>query len=621
MKKVKIIPISIFYIIYFAFNYLNSLFLLGGVFNPNISEYTSFGSFILSSLGDLGVLCLLFFVSKLIFKKDKGRVIFLSISSFILLIIILFLEIFSNMFTTFFSYNQISSFENPSQMSLILGYISYVLKMFLHLNIIMPIVMFLVILVSAFLTKTNENKRNIKNTYGVGVSIIGMLIPMLVTSLCVKDTANEISMNGVYGCSHVGAYNYYLYSLYDLSYKEISLDNDKKMLIQEHINNNRITSEDISSVDASNKNLIIIQMEAINDFVIDLEIEGELIAPCLKELAYSSYYNNRFYSVAGMGNTSDCEFASICGLYPNGNDLSIFEIEGNNYPSIAKEFKKKGYTCFSIHGNDGEFYNRNTQHKELFGFDRHIDKKELLRRNKSLEVIKDWISDEALLNESINIYKEMNKPFFSYNILVTSHGPYSKDSHIERSNYKTLTSLANDYISYVKYVDKVIGNYINKLKEEGLYGESIIIIYGDHTSSLLKSDVESMVNKKYKDDVLFRLEMQNVPFIILGNDIPKYIDNKVRSNIDIYATLNDIFDFNIDYAFGKSVFIDTKTFTYNPRSLDIIRDDYIIESNSNRVYYLNDNVTLDKKTIKEEINRFNEYKYINDLLVHSSFYR
>ena len=62
MKKVKIIPISIFYIIYFAFNYLNSLFLLGGVFNPNISEYTSFGSFILSSLGDLGVLCLLFFV-------------------------------------------------------------------------------------------------------------------------------------------------------------------------------------------------------------------------------------------------------------------------------------------------------------------------------------------------------------------------------------------------------------------------------------------------------------------------------------------------------------------------------------------------------------------------------
>ena len=85
MKKVKIIPISIFYIIYFAFNYLNSLFLLGGVFNPNISEYTSFGSFILSSLGDLGVLCLLFFISKLIFKKDKGRVIFLSISSFILL--------------------------------------------------------------------------------------------------------------------------------------------------------------------------------------------------------------------------------------------------------------------------------------------------------------------------------------------------------------------------------------------------------------------------------------------------------------------------------------------------------------------------------------------------------
>ena len=107
-----------------------------------------------------------------------------------------------------------------------------------------------------------------------------------------------------------------------------------------------------------NKNLIILQMEAINNFVIDLEIDGTVITPNLNEIVRSGYYNDRFYSAAGMGNTSDCEFSSIIGLYPNGNDLSIFELDGDNYPTIAKEFKKEGYNTFSVHGNEGEFYNR-----------------------------------------------------------------------------------------------------------------------------------------------------------------------------------------------------------------------------------------------------------------------
>ena len=139
-----------------------------------------------------------------------------------------------------------------------------------------------------------------------------------------------------------------------------------------------------------------------------MEVDGELVAPNLTKLSQEGYYNSRFYSAGGMGNTSDCEFASNIGMYPNGNDLSVFELDGENYPTIASEFKKLGYKTLSMHGNDGAFYNRNNQHVSLFSFDEHIDKLDLLERNPNLELVKDWISDKAMLEESINIYNELN---------------------------------------------------------------------------------------------------------------------------------------------------------------------------------------------------------------------
>ena len=619
----KLIDIKYYYLFYFAANFLIAFILLRGGFNPNISPTNNFLSILLASLGDFGIILLVFIVINLLCRKDKTKVRSLNIASFVFLIFILFLHCFSTLFSTFFSYTQLVSFKNPSQGKLIGTYIVYFLRIFTQWYCLLPILIFISICVFSLFINKKENKvYKLKSKFVVlSISILCMLIPMFIVSANTSNTYNDMSMNAVYGANNVGAYNYYVYSIKDLIRKDYDLSNEQKDQMNKFLEEHRYFLSDSNPYAKSfeDKNLIILQLEAINNLVIGLEVDGELIAPNLTRLAKEGVYYSRFYSTAGMGNTSDCEFSSNVGLYPNGNDLSIFELDRENFQTIAKEFKKKDYYTLSIHGNDGGFYNRNNQHISLFGFDEHVDKMDLLLRNPNLELMKDWISDGALLDESINIYKEIDSSFFSYNILVTSHAPFGICEGIEKYNNKNLTSLANAYVSNVKYVDKCVGEYIDKLKEEGLYDNSLIMIYGDHTSTLLRGDAESLTLKNYSD-VEFRMEMQNVPFIVLGNGLEVYEDKTVHSNIDIFPTVCALFNLNPQYKFGVDMFSSEESFAYSPRSLDLIFDDYTIMIPSRKIYKIND-VNISNKDKKNIVNAFNEFKYMNDLLVASDYFK
>lgn len=625
MKKCRVLSPFIFYIAFFICNFINSFALLRGWFNPNISPNNSFITILLGAIGDLGVLSLIFILIMSFVKKDKNRIRLLSFASLILFIFIIFLQGFSNMFSTLFSYTQLVSFKNPSQGKLISGYVFYFLGMFKYWNIIFPTLMFIILLVLRLFIKYSDEIEKYKvapRLIGLGVSVIAMLFPTIMCVTSLDNTANELSMNGLYGSSQMGTYNYYIYSIKDLWKKDVEMTIEKEAQITTFLNKYQYSNNNNAlSASAENKNLIILQLEAINDFVINLKLDGEEITPNLNNLVTQGYYNNRFYSAAGMGNTSDCEFSSIIGLYPNGNDLSIFELDGEHYPTIAKEFNEKGYNTFSIHGNEGGFYNRNYQHISLFGFNEHIDRTKLLERNNSLNLIHDWISDDSLLQECISIYQEQTNPFFSYNILVSSHSPFGASNRVTPYENDKLTSLAQDYLSYVKYVDMAIGNFIQGLKDANLYDDSVIIIYGDHTSSLLKRDTESITGKDY-NDIEFRLEMQNVPFIMLGNNIVPTLDTSVHSNIDIFPTVANLFNLTPQYKFGADMLSNDTSYVYNPRSLDIIYDDYVILSPSKSIYYTNKNGDkLNQKEINTLVKDFEEYKYLNDLLVSSSYFK
>lgn len=643
MKKTKIISPVVYYVAFFILNLFNSYTLTRGSFHANLSVYQSTWGTFLAIIGDFGILLMLFCATCLIFKKNRGRCNTLLVISIVLTVVILFLTVFSNMFSLFFSFSQLTSFQNPAQMSLILEYAGYIFAMFGQGNMLIHIIPLVLFIILRFFINTNDDKKYARTSHKVlflGNSFAFMMVPLILLNVNAKGTIHEVSMSGLYGSSFAGTYNYYLYSASEAIFKKQSQDATAKereiltQFLEAYLAQNDPNFNDNAYYNiASGKNLVIIQLEAFNNFALNLTVDGVEITPNLNALIKESYYNNRFYSTAGIGNTSDCEFSILTGLYPNGNDLAVFDFNGKNYPSLAKDFTNKGYATFSIHGNDGAFYNRDVQHIQTYGFQRHIDREEIIQRRKQrdlgTEIFGEWISDECLLQESIAIFEEyqsQNTPFFAYDILVTSHTPFIKNKKIQKLNLDGITSLSESCLDYYHYVDYAIGTFFEELKTNHteLYNNTVFVLFGDHTSSIMKNDLESILDEKI-NSVEYRLTMQSVPLIIhcpsLFSDYHNQPDSTVRGQVDVYPTLSNLFGLDSKYKIGADIFSDDISLVYSPRTLDLIYNDYVILPPSKKVYYTKGNQKLTKKQIDSYISSFYHYKYYNDMLMNKNYFK
>ena len=93
--------------------------------------------------------------------------------------------------------------------------------------------------------------------------------------------------------------------------------------------------------------MIVIQIEALQNFVIDAEYNGQELTPNLNRLIKGdSIYFNQYYSNIGKGNTADADFSSLNSLYPviDGESYRLFE--DNTYNGLPWLMREKGYYSF-----------------------------------------------------------------------------------------------------------------------------------------------------------------------------------------------------------------------------------------------------------------------------------
>ena len=105
------------------------------------------------------------------------------------------------------------------------------------------------------------------------------------------------------------------------------------------------------------KNLIVIQVEALQNFVINLEYEGQEITPNLNRFINNSsslYYDN-YFQMLGKGNTSDAEFVTQNSLYPSMEEPTYFQYEDNTFYGLPWLLRDYGYTAWAFHGFEKEY--------------------------------------------------------------------------------------------------------------------------------------------------------------------------------------------------------------------------------------------------------------------------
>jgi len=123
---------------------------------------------------------------------------------------------------------------------------------------------------------------------------------------------------------------------------------------------------------SANKNLILIQVESLQNFVIGKRIAGQEITPNLNKLLGSSLYFPNFYPQTVDGNSSDAELTVNASIYPLRVGSTFFRFPGNKYNSLANILKEKGYYSVAIHGDAASYWNRHATYPNL-GFDEYWD--------------------------------------------------------------------------------------------------------------------------------------------------------------------------------------------------------------------------------------------------------
>jgi phosphoglycerol transferase MdoB-like AlkP superfamily enzyme len=98
------------------------------------------------------------------------------------------------------------------------------------------------------------------------------------------------------------------------------------------------------------KNLIVIQLEAFQNFVLGATYNGQEITPNLNKLmGKDTIYFDHYFSNIGKGNTADAEFSTLNSLYPVIDGESYRLYQDNTFNGLPWLMRDNGYYSFAIH--------------------------------------------------------------------------------------------------------------------------------------------------------------------------------------------------------------------------------------------------------------------------------
>ena len=376
---------------------------------------------------------------------------------------------------------------------------------------------------------------------------------------------------------------------------------------------------------AEGRNLIVIQVESLQGFVINNKFNGQEITPNLNALiGDNSFYMPNYYYIIGAGNTSDAEFAVNNSLYPPTDVSAYVKYTDKHFYGLPFVLKDNGYkTADVFHGYLRDYWNRDVAYPYQ-GFDNYYSQESF----SSDHQIGLGISDERFFSESVDILKTKEQPFYSFMITLSSHHPYylPESERMLKVPKELEDTLFANYFVAINYVDYAIGRLMDDLKAAGLYDNSVIVIYGDHYGMPNDAENYSLASNyfghQYYENDLFR-----VPMIIHipGSGVTETV-TRPSSHIDVMPTVLNLLGIKNTggVMFGHNMLSDDATPVYEQMHVtdgSFVTDDVFFVYPSNgimsqaKIYGLPTGERIDDGT-SETAEKYADY-YTAALKVHS----
>ena len=330
-------------------------------------------------------------------------------------------------------------------------------------------------------------------------------------------------------------------------YNELKVDYDKKYGQERYPFKNILEQ----------KNIIILQLESIQEFVVNKEINGKQITPNLNKFLNENIEIQNM-NMQSYSSTADSEHSTITSIYPMENGMSFSKYFTNDYDELFKIFKDKNYHTSYMHGNYPYFWNRGNVYGRL-----NLDDLVLMEQfNDTSEIINGYLSDELLYKQAVDKLKYYEKPFITYIVSASSHTGFTLDGLKDRSKInidvgKYKNTFFGNYLESANYADYAFGIFIDELKKQGLYEDTAILVFGDHNGMNMYN--EEMIDfLGYTDSNITDVDLKlNYTKVLCGLKIPGIFNLKLEkpvSKVDIKPTLAYMCNLEDGFSLGTNMF-------------------------------------------------------------------
>ena len=518
----------------------------------------------------------MYLVTLLFMLKNKSRFICAYIINLFISILMLADEIYYNYSSSLISIAQISNLQYSDQISATIGDLTNFSQILYFLDLIIVIVL----LITKFIKIENIKRKSWKPAI-LYVTIMTIIFESTIPNYIAE--AKESRYNKKMQLELGTLYTFhYLDIQSNINLKKTAKYNSKNDVLNAYNNlkqdYNQKYEKDIYNLKnvAEGKNVILLQLESLQNFVINKKINDKEITPNINKFLNENIKINNMI-IQSYSTTADSEHSAMSSLYPLENGMAFAQYSGNKYNDIFDLYKEKNYYTVYMHGNEETFWNRKNVYNAM-----QIDEIDFIDSfDPDSELINNWISDEALYKQAVEKLKKTDTPFFTSIVASSSHtgfdlpgldNKYQKVS-IDVGKYKD--TYFGNYLEAVNYADYAFGAFIEKLKEENLYDDTVIFIFGDHYGMQMHNE-EMLDFIKECDHELNNVETEiNYVNVVCGIKIPE-IENieieKTVSKLDIKPTLSYICGLSDEVSLGTNIF-GTKDFACLNNGI-IVSDDY-----------------------------------------------
>lgn len=307
------------------------------------------------------------------------------------------------------------------------------------------------------------------------------------------------------------------------------------------------------------KNVLVIQAEAFQTFVLGQSWNGQEITPNLNQLIKQSMYFPNFYHMTSQGRTSDADFLTSCSLHPMPSGSVFVQYADHDFDCVPSILNEQGYDTTIHHAYDGSFWNRTNMYHNM-----EYNKFYTIKDFDIDEPLGWSLGDKSFFRQTVDQLKERGQsPFYAMAITISSHHPFDLPRSATDFDSGTFAGTTfGNYLAAAHYVDAAVGELVQELKDAGLWDNTILMFYGDHDDSIYDMKTYEQFYGRSLTDLEQDQLVRKVPYFIhFPNDEHASVNEKAVGQIDTTPTVLQLLGVPVgdNKLMGISMVSDTKS--------------------------------------------------------------